>query len=360
MPKSAIRVMVTGVGGGGHGEQIIKALHRSERDYWILGTDLTPACSGFAIVDQAIVVPKANEPTYIETILELCQRFGIRAVFHGSEPEMYALAAARKQLQNQGIYLPINPDYVLSICRDKIVTAQTLRKHGFAVPYIREVCSLGDVDGYDRFPVVLKPSIGGGGSANVFIAQDKEELKWLAQHLLYSCPRFMLQEYVGTPDAEYTVGVLFGMDGGFINSIGVRRIMSTAMSIRLKVKNRTGRAELGDTLIISSGVSQGEIGKWKEVTSQCEAIAKALGPTAPINIQCRLVEGQVQVFEINPRFSGTTSVRAMVGYNEPDVLIRRDLLGEHISPGFGYRAATVMRGLIEYEIRDRTTKTSSN
>ena len=34
------------------------------------------------------------------------------------------------------------------------------------------------------------------------------------------------------------------------------------------------------------------------------------------------------MFEINPRFSGTTSLRAMVGYNEPDVLIRHHVLGE--------------------------------
>jgi carbamoyl-phosphate synthase large subunit len=40
----------------------------------------------------------------------------------------------------------------------------------------------------------------------------------------------------------------------------------------------------------------------------------------------------------------------MAGYNEPDVLIRRDVLGEKITPHFRYRELTIMRGLIEREV----------
>ena len=53
------------------------------------------------------------------------------------------------------------------------------------------------------------------------------------------------------------------------------------------------------------------------------------------------------VFEINPRFSGTTSLRAMAGYNEPDVLIRRHVLNEAIEPHFAYRSGVILRGLSE-------------
>jgi carbamoyl-phosphate synthase large subunit len=48
----------------------------------------------------------------------------------------------------------------------------------------------------------------------------------------------------------------------------------------------------------------------------------------PANIQCRLVGDEVKVFEVHPRFSGTTSIRAMVGFNEPDILIRNYLFNE--------------------------------
>lgn len=83
-------------------------------------------------------------------------------------------------------------------------------------------------------------------------------------------------------------------------------------------------------------------------TEQCVEIAMAIGARGPINIQCRLVNGKVKVFEINPRFSETTSIRAMVGYNEPDMLIRRHVMGEEIALDFEYEEELILRGLVEY------------
>jgi carbamoyl-phosphate synthase large subunit len=61
----------------------------------------------------------------------------------------------------------------------------------------------------------------------------------------------------------------------------------------------------------------------------------------------RFVNGKVVVFEINPRYSGTSSFRAMVGYNEPDILIRKYLLNEPIEPHFDYKEGVILRGLDE-------------
>ena len=119
------------------------------------------------------------------------------------------------------------------------------------------------------------------------------------------------------------------------------------MSSRIRVPNRSGRPELGPTLVISSGVSNGDIGRFPEVTEACERIAKSLDARGAINIQCRFVDGEVLVFEINPRFSGTTSLRAMVGYNEPDLLVRHHVFGEPYQPRFAYEEGTILRGLSE-------------
>lgn len=37
----------------------------------------------------------------------------------------------------------------------------------------------------------------------------------------------------------------------------------------------------------------------------------------------------------------------MVGYNEPDILIRKHLLEEEIPPRFSYEGGTIVRGLSE-------------
>lgn len=340
-------VLLTGVGGGGHGEQILKALRLAKSQYRIIGADTNAACANRGKVDEFFTVPPARDPSYIETITQIARSRGCIAIFHGSEAEMAVLSKWRDELAGMGFYVPVNPTAVLAICQDKANTVAHLKRCGFAHPGFREVRSIEDIRGFSEFPVIVKPSVGGGGSANVFIAQSAQELEFFATYLLNFLDRFIVQDYVGTADEEYTVGVLFGQDGALLNSIAIKRIINNALTIRTRVPNRTGRAELGESLIVSTGISQGVVGHWPELQSQCEAIAASLEPRAPINIQCRAVEGRVIPFEINPRFSGTTSLRALAGYNEPDTLIRRDVFGEKIEPHFAYRAMTILRGLEE-------------
>lgn len=342
-----MNVLVTGVGGGGHGEQILKALRLSSRNYTIIGTDMSPVSKGLMDVDIPYLLPPANDPSYIDKLIILCKKHDIKAVFHGSEPELKVMSRNRGRITAEGIFLPINPANVIDTCMDKYRTVQFLIENGFKFPVSVRITQKSDLENIDFLPVVLKPSVGSGGSANIMLAQTREELQVFGQYLLTMYNEFIVQEYVGTPDNEFTVGVLSSMDGELINSIAVKRMILTSLSNRIKAPNRSGRKELGNVLAISSGVSQGEIGVFREVTEACEKIAGRLGSTGAINIQCRVVDGEVYVFEINPRFSGTTSLRAIVGYNEPDILIRKHILGEEIKPFFKYKTGYILRGLEE-------------
>lgn len=344
---SKIPVMVTGVGGGGHGEQILKALQMAKTPYFIVGGDMNEFSLGMSKVDMPYLLPPANDNGYIDALLAVCERHGIRALFHGSEPELKAMSKNRSRFEEEGILLPINPPEVIDLCMDKFRTSEWLKSKGFEVPQTVHVRSDADIETVDFFPAVLKPMIGAGGSSNLFLAQNDKELCFLGRSLLANIGPYIVQEYVGTAESEYTVGVLSDMDGTFINSIAVRRMIMSGLSNRIRIPNRTGRVELGPVLAISSGVSQGDVGRFPEVTGPCEKISRALGATGAINIQCRLVKDKVYVFEINPRFSGTTSLRAMVGYNEPDILIRKHVLKEEISPRFSYQAGRIVRGLSE-------------
>ena len=348
-----INVLVTAIGGGGHGDQILKALLLSEEGrYKIFGADANPNCSQFSLVDAAAVLPFANSEDYIPKLFDLIERFEIRALFHGCEPELRLFAKYREEIEQRGVFLPINPSSVIDLCMDKELTGRTLQELGFDCPQFTVVKAKEDIAPIDWYPVVVKPSTGGGGSANVYIAQNRVELEGLAKYLNLAKGqiRFLVQEYVGLPTHEYTVGVLHDMDGNYVNSIAVRRSLAGQLNIRSAVPNRTGRRELGEALVISSGISQGDIGRFPEVTAQCKEIAAALGARGPINIQCRLVDGVVKVFEINPRFSGTTSLRALVGYNEPDILLRRHVSGLNVEPDFEFEEATIIRSLIEKKL----------
>jgi carbamoyl-phosphate synthase large subunit len=342
-----VNVFVTGVGGGGHGEQILKALKMAETSYTIIGGDISPYSKGLFEVQHGYILPLAKDPGYIDALLKVCEKHKVTALFHGSEPELKAMSANRDILESHGLFLPINPSHVIETCMDKGKLFDFLKGSGFHSIGFHKIRSPQDLESIDTLPVVLKPSVGSGGSANTFLAQNREELLSFGHYLLSIYPEFIIQEYLGTPDSEYTVGVLISMDGELLNSIAVKRNILSTLSNRLRVQNCTRNRKLGDVLALSSGISQGEIGPFPEVTKPCEKVALALGARGPLNIQCRLVDKKVYVFEINPRFSGTTSLRAMVGFNEPDLLIRRHVLKEEIEPHFKYGSGIIVRGLSE-------------
>ena len=338
-----IRVMVTGVGGGGNGEQLIKALKLSQNPYYLIGGDITPVSRGFSMVHEKFVLPPASDPNYIESLVEVCKKAKADVLFTGSEPELKRVSDVQDQIRSEGIFLPMNPKSVIDICMDKSKTMDFLQSNGFSFPKTKTISKSEDLQEITTFPVVLKPSVGGGGSANTFIAQDQKEVELFGNWMLNIYPRFIIQEYVGNADCEYTVGVLSDMEGVLINSIAVKKNILSALSNRLKIQSRYS----DELLVISNGISQGQIGRFPEVTSQCEVIAQKIGSRSAVNIQLRFVDGKCFVFEINPRYSGTSSFRAMVGYNEPDILIRKYLLHETIEPHFPYKEGYIMRGLDE-------------
>lgn len=356
MTHSKIPVLITAV--GGMGEQILRSLQianeQHDRYHLIVG-DMSPHCPQFEMADEAYCLPSASDPRFIEALQTICRKHGVRALFYGCEPDLHQISLHRKLFEDQGILVPLNPEEVIRFCMDKAATVKVLTELGFAPPRAVEAENYEGLSSIDWFPIIIKPSQGSGGSAHCYIAQNAEELRHLYSYLNIALPgqKFIVQEYVGDENSEYTVGILHDMDGNYLNSIAMRRILKSQLNVRARYKNNTGRKELGSQLVISSGVSHGHMAKFPEVTERCKQVAKAIGARGAINIQLRLIGDEIKIFEINPRFSGTTSLRAMMGYNEPDVLIRKHLLGEKIAVDFAFKEGTVLRSLKATELSEQ-------
>ena len=346
-----IPVLITGVGGGGHGHEIVKAL-RLESRYWLIGVDMAESSLGLFDVDKAYTVPPASDPCYIATLLEICEQWRAKVLIHGSEPELKVISKNRNRLLRAGVLPLINSPEVIDLGMDKWATMTFLKGHGYSFPNSLLVQEEEEIPHKFPLPAVIKPAIGGGGSNNTFVVQDADELEFACRYLVRQGKAVLLQEYVGTPDDEYTVGLLSTLDGKLVGSIALRRCILSGLSNRIKIPNRTERTELSPILAISSGISQGVVDDFPEVRRACEAISIALHSKGPINIQCRFVNGKLYPFEINPRFSGTTYIRALLGFNEPDMLIRHHLLGEALPSPVSYRFGRVVRGVIERCVTD--------
>ena len=65
-----VSVLVTGIGGGSHGEQIIKALKLSKiLNFEIIGTDVSEITTGKKLVDHFYLVPYANDVNFKEKVV---------------------------------------------------------------------------------------------------------------------------------------------------------------------------------------------------------------------------------------------------------------------------------------------------
>ena len=339
-------VLVTGVGGGGNGEQLVKALRLAATPYRIVGTDLTMEAAQQSEADVCRALPRASDPGYIDALLETCARERVDVLLPGSEPELRLIAQHATRIRQHVALLAVNDQTLIEICSDKFKTVEFLATHGFVSPQSWLVSATEELESIEHFPLIVKPTVG-GGSQNVYLIQGRDELHMICGFLLGYYNSVLVQEYVGRVDQEFTVGVLFDGSGQLINSIALNRFIMTSLSNRIRVPNRTDRADLGAVLGISSGVSQGRVDDFPEVRAYCEQVGIALGAKYAINVQCRIVDGQPMIFEINPRFSGTSSIRAMLGFNEPDLLIRKHVLEETLPDRPAYHHGTVLRGLKE-------------
>jgi carbamoyl-phosphate synthase large subunit len=228
----------------------------------------------------------------------------------------------------------VNPAQVVDLCSDKAVLDAWLQRQGFATPRTAALSRWRELVDQVGFPIVGKPSRETGGSRGVMLLCDEREVQ---QYLAQAASDSIVQEYVPDEDHEYTVGVLLAPEGGrVIDTIVLKRKL---VGLSLGSSRTYGERRF----VLSSGYSQGFIVDNALVRERCEALALTLGAAGPLNIQCRLHGDVLKIFEVHPRFSGTTSIRAAVGFNEPDVLLRSVLFGESFKSIHHRTGIAVMR-----------------
>jgi len=299
---------------------IVETLRRIPRPIRIVGTDITPYSVGLLRVDRSWLVSPAGSADYLEQVLRICAREKVRALAPGTEPELLVLSRNRDALERAGVALLANDHALVEACLDKWTMHQLFVSRGVRTPaaalpeqadqFIRE----------HGFPFLVKAR-SGSGSRHLSIARNREDYDFFARRLASLGISFILTEYVGSADQEYTVGVICRQDHTVVGSITVHRLvqgLSSQQSIRVA----------NQTLQTSTGISQGRILKHDPIQKQCETWAVKLGVTGPANFQGRLVRGRLVLFELNPRFSGTTPFRAAAGFNDLDLMLRERIDGE--------------------------------
>jgi carbamoyl-phosphate synthase large subunit len=238
-------------------------------------------------VPTFVQCPSAGDAEAYERFIDGAVRtHGVKYILPSSEREIGYFHRHRSTYADRGVEVLINNGVILDHFLDKFLTVDFLRRH--ALPHPRTFL-LEAYRGELGYPVVLKKRWG-SGSKLVLVARDDEELAFY--HGRHGGETLVVQEYLGTPDDEYTAGVF--ADGTRVYSILFRRYLASDAGI-------TRYAEL---------VAE------PDIQGLAENLARVTGLRGSINIQARKVGAVLVPFEINPRISGTAFVRHYFGFRD--------------------------------------------
>lgn len=317
------RIAITGVSGD-VGMGAIRGVRQGEFPCWILGFDYGCDCAGFHLCDAHAQVKGVQDPGYIRQLEELLLQHRIQLLLCGVDSEVLLLAQWRSYLEDKtGCRIIVGDHDSVHCFSDKLTCADWLEQHGLNPPQTWEFPLPSRIHDYQTLlPLVAKPRHG-NASQGIHLLQSMDDLQRLAQLNLHD---YCLQEYIDGP--EYTCGLLFDSDGMLRDWIATRRELANGRTMFAEV------AQLGaiDALIVS--------------------IASLLRFPGALNLQLRLdPHGRARVFEINPRLSGSTSLRVAIGFNDPARMVAHWLYGKPITRA-DVRPARIYRYLTELVVSD--------
>jgi carbamoyl-phosphate synthase large subunit len=300
MPRT-LNVLVLGVGGN-VSQGILKALAVSTLPCRLIGACISSLSFGLYTVDRAYISPAATDPAFMDWLIRICHAEQVDAVLSGVEPVLTVLAREAKTIHAQtgAICIVSSPEH-LAVGNDKLLTSQWLRDSGLAFPKTADATDSTAVDALIRdcgYPLIAKPRHGKGAHGVFELLSDSDVQSAMTKD------DYVVQEYLGDPQQEYTVGCFSDRESIVRGALVMRREL---------LEGTTYRAEAGS---------------FPQVRAEAIRIAQVLKPMGPSNIQLRMHDGRAVCFEINVRFSGTTPIRARLGFNDVDATLRHYVLAE--------------------------------
>jgi carbamoyl-phosphate synthase large subunit len=308
-----LTVLVTGAGAL-VGQGVLRALRMSGRAMRIVTGDPDHRATGHWLGDAAHRIPMAADPQFIERVEDVITREDVSVVLVGTDAELGVFSQARALLEaKHGVQIVVSSPRVVEIADDKWKTVEFLRENRF--PYPRSAISedRGAVDKIVRdvgFPLFAKPRRG-ARSKGAGVIHSAQELDAIYR----TRAAYIIEELLPDHDGEFTAGCLVA-DGCCASVTVLRRDLRDGNTYRA----------------YSEGASGFE--------SCIAAIAERLGPHGPCNLQFRVRNGEPVVFEINARFSGTTPIRGIFGYNEVDGFL------DYLVDGTPIPAASLRQGVV--------------
>lgn len=243
------------------------------------GADAAGAWPGQGLFCVVHPLPKARDPGFIPTFLELARGFDL--ILPMPEPELLALAEAWDEVRELPLLMN-RPEVVRCFC-DKEQAGRWFARHDLPAPETRLLSQAEELP----LPLFAKPRFG-YGSRQLFRLDKAEERRRAMAELPGEA--FVVQRYLSDDLGEFTCAVVaVGQD---VRAIVLKRQLQGGMT------------------------SQATVECHPAIEALLEQVARCVGAPCFLNVQLRLTTEGPFIFEINPRFSSTVRMRHLVGFRD--------------------------------------------
>jgi len=297
--KNKVKVLITSAGST-NGVNVIKALkEQKEIKLSLIAVDINPLAAGFFMVDKYYVVPKADTPEFVPTILKICKKEKIKIIIPTFSYELPLFSKNKEMFWKKGIKMAISDYETFLITDDKIKTYHYFKKWQIPFP---KVYSQEDIKKRKiKFPAIIRP-IKASGSKDAVIVNNWEELFFFKKYIANS----FIQEFI--KGQEYTIDGINDLQGKMI-----------AASPRIRLETKGGLAVKSITVNES------------QMVRLTKKIVEGFKIKGPFNVQCFKKEKKIRFTEVNSRFpSGGLPLAVKAGLNIPLIIIKL-LLGKKIA-----------------------------
>lgn len=288
--------------------ELLKDFRRSmDEGDRIIAADLSNLAPALYVADAHYLVPRIDDPTYLDTILDICRKEKINAVTTLIDPEIELLAKNRARFEEIGVEVLAPYTETAELCFDKFKMYQYLTAHGVPTPdswgdYASAMAAV--ESGGLAFPVFVKPRTG-SGSVGARKVQNAETLKALCE----ADPSLIIQRLM-TGDLDADV---------YIDTISHKAV--SAFSKR-KLETKIG------------GASKTISFKDEKLFDFIRRITDLLKFNGPVDMDFFYQDGTYYLSEVNPRFGGAYLHAYGAGVDFIK-LIKHNLDGIENTPVFG-------------------------
>lgn len=301
---------------GRRGELLNDFRLSAEEGSKIVAADLSPYAPALYMADKRYLLPRIDDPSYIDSVLDICKKECIRAVTTFIDPEIEILAKNRDKFQAIGVEVLAPYEETARICFDKYLMFEHLRDAG--IPTVMTWSTIEEFNNSYQanevsFPVFVKPRTGSGS-----VGARKVSCYDILVESMKEDPSLIIQEYMDCLDLDADV---------YIDTITHEAVAAFS---KKKIETRIG------------GASKTISFKDKKLFAFISQIVKTLKFSGPIDMDFFYRDGQYYLSEVNPRFGGAYLHAYGAGVDFIK-LIENNLKGIANNPNFGdYEDGVVM------------------